>query len=214
VGPFKRLTKRRPEPKADVDARSQAHPMPASPSMPPLEPAPAAAPELSLRPDPVPIAVMASHTAPAEEQPYDRLDCPACGTIFQDLPETQADCPACRATVRVRTCPEGVHHLLTDADIEAFDSDWDAIHAARRREEAQRRNAVALQARRAALASYIELGISHVELRTTRGACAVCLAAAAVPYRARSAPELPIAGCERDLCHCVYAPARPSAARH
>ena len=86
-----------------------------------------------------------------------------------------------------------------------------------RRVDARRRSGgtrVALQARRAALASYIELGISHVELRTARGACAACVAAAAVPYRARSAPELPIAGCERDLCHCVYAPARPSAARH
>ncbi len=214
MGPLRRLTGRGRKKTAGEDTRSQAHPMPASPPMPPPEPVPEAVLEPSPAPDPAPVPVMASHTTPAEEQPYDRLDCPACGTIFQDLPETEADCPACHAAIRVRTCPEGVHHLLTDADIEAFDSDWEAIHAARRREEAQRRNALALQARRAALASFIELGISHVELRTARGACAVCIAAAAVPYRARSAPELPIAGCERDLCHCVYAPARPSAARH
>ncbi len=30
---------------------------------------------------------MATHTSTAEEQPYDRLDCPACGTIFNDLPD-------------------------------------------------------------------------------------------------------------------------------
>ena len=214
MGPLRRLTRRRPEATAGVDARSQAHPMPVDPPPAPSEPAPETARDLSPPPDPMPVPVMASHTASAEEQPYDRLDCPACGTIFQDLPEVQADCPACRTTIVVRTCPEGVHHLLTDADIEAFEDDWDAIHATRRREDAQRRNAVALQARRAALASYIELGISHVELRTARGACAACVAAAAVPYRARSAPALPIAGCERDLCHCVYAPARPSATRH
>jgi hypothetical protein len=214
MGLLRRLTRRRPKTTTEADARSQAHPMAASPTMPPPETLPEAVPEASPPPDPAPVPVMASHTVPAEEQPYDRLDCPACGTIFQDLPDAQADCPACRATIRVRTCPEGVHHLLTDADIEAFDGDWEAIHATRRREEAQRRNAMALQARRAALASYIELGISHVELRTARGACAVCVAAAAVPYRSRSAPDLPIAGCERDLCHCIYAPARPSAARH
>jgi DNA-directed RNA polymerase subunit RPC12/RpoP len=207
MGPLKRLTRRRSEPTVDIDVRSQAHPMPPESVVPAPEP-----PQALPRPELVP--VMASHPASAEEQPYDRLDCPACGTIFQELPDAEAACPACGATIVVRICPEGVHHLLTTADIESFDDDWDAIHAMRRREEARRRNAAALQARRAALASYIELGISHIEMRTAAGACPACVAAAAGPYRARSAPALPIAGCERDVCRCVYAPARPSASRH
>ena len=113
-----------------------------------------------------------THAESAEEQPYDRLDCPACGTIFRDLPDAVADCPACGSTIHVLTCPEGVRHLLTDADVVAFDDDWDALHATRRREEAQRRNAAALQARRTALASYGELGVRLVDLRTRPGACA------------------------------------------
>jgi hypothetical protein len=154
-----------------------------------------------------------NHAVSIEEHPYDRLDCPACGTIFRDLPDARADCPACGTTVDVLTCPEGVRHLLTAAALASFDHDWDALHATRRREEAQKRNAAALEARRAALASYGELGVRLVELRTAPGACAACLAAAGHPYRPRAAPGLPIAGCERDICRCEYAPARPTATR-
>jgi hypothetical protein len=154
-----------------------------------------------------------THAWTAAEQPYDRLDCPACGTIFQELPEAIAGCPSCRATIHVLTCPEGIRHLLTAADVEAFDDDWDALHVRRKREEAQRRNAVALQARRATLASYAELGVRLVELRTATGACAACVAAAAKPYRPRAAPALPIKGCRHDICRCLYAPARPKPSR-
>ena len=154
-----------------------------------------------------------THAASTEEHPYDRLDCPACGTIFRDLPDARVDCPACGATVDVLTCPEGVRHLLTAADLASFDHDWDALHATRRREEAQRRNAAALEARRAALASYGALGVRLVELRTAPGACPACLAAAGHPFRPRAAPGLPIAGCEHDVCRCEYVPARPSATR-
>ena len=155
-----------------------------------------------------------SHRWTAEEQPYDRLDCPACGSIIRELPEMTAGCAACGATIRVLTCSEGVRHLLTASDAEAFDGDWDAVHAQRRREESLRRNASALRARRTTLASYVELGVRLVELRTSPGACAACLAAAVRPYRPRAAPDLPIAGCEHEFCRCLYAPARPTASRH
>jgi hypothetical protein len=229
MGPFDRLTRRRPEPPVAVDPRRQAHPMPAGPSEAPESGAPRKAavrapvpvmaePEVSggtpvpaprADPDPPP-----SHRWTAEEQPYDRLDCPACGSIIRELPEMTAGCAACGATIRVLTCPEGVRHLLTASDAEVFDGDWDAAHAHRRREEALRRNASALRARRSTLASYVELGVRLVELRTSPGACAACLAAATRPYRPRAAPDLPIAGCEHEFCRCVYAPARPTASRH
>lgn len=227
MGLFRRKTTSRPEPEAEANPRSQAHPMPVE--EPPSSPAaPAVEPRDETPPPREPVPVMAAHTAPvpftvvpsppthaesAEEQPYDRLDCPACGKIFRDLPDAMADCPACGSTIHVLTCPEGVRHLLTDADVVAFDDDWDALHATRRREEAQRRNAAALQARRAALASYGELGVRLVDLRTRPGACAACLAVAERPYRPRAAPALPIAGCEHDICRCDYAPARPSVTR-
>lgn len=158
-------------------------------------------------------AAAPTHAWTAEEQPYDRLDCPACGTIFRELPAKAGSCPACGATIDLLTCPDGVRHLLTAADVEAFDGDWGGLHARREREEIQRRNTIALQARRATLASYVELGFRLFELRTTTGACATCVAAAARTYRPKTAPALPIAGCLNDLCRCVFAPARPSAAR-
>ncbi len=225
MGLFKR--KQRHEPEIEGNPRSQAHPMPVEPPPAPQVQAPIveAQPEARATQDPVPVMAVpdpvssipftvlptpATHAASAEEQPYDRLDCPECGTIFRDLPDAQAKCPACDTTIHVLTCPEGVRHLLTAADIAAFGDDWDALHAARRREEAQRRNAAALQSRRAALASYAELGVRLVDLRTRPGACAACLAAAARPYRPRAAPALPIVGCEHDICRCEYAPARPT----
>jgi hypothetical protein len=225
VGLFKRKTMRRQEPEAEANPRSQAHPMPVEP--PPTEPVDAG-PEVRPIREPVPVMAIAdpaepvpfvvlpspaTHVASADEQPYDRLDCPGCGTIFRDLPDDHAPCPACGATVHVLTCPEGVRHLLTAADVAAFDDDWDVLHATRRREEARRRNAAAIQARRSALGSYIELGVRLVELRTRPGACAACLAAAAHPYRPRAAPGLPIAGCAHDICRCEYAPARPTSTR-
>ena len=225
MGLFKRKTTRRQEAEAEANPRSQAHPMPVEP--PPAAPV-EASPETRPRRDPVPVMAVAelptpagltvvpvrpTHAASTEEHPYDRLDCPACGTIFRDLPDARVDCPACGATVDVLTCPEGVRHLLTAADLASFDHDWDALHATRRREEAQRRNAAALEARRAALASYGALGVRLVELRTAPGACPACLAAAGHPFRPRAAPGLPIAGCEHDVCRCEYVPARPSATR-
>ena len=154
------------EPPSSPAAQAAVEPLAETP--PPREPVPVMAAHTA----PVPFTVVPSpptHAESAEEQPYDRLDCPACGTIFRDLPDAVADCPACGSTIHVLTCPEGVRHLLTDADVAAFDDDWEALHATRRREEAQRRNAAALQARRAALASYGELGVRLVDLRTTTG---------------------------------------------
>ena len=225
MGLFRR--KQRHEPQVEANPRSQAHPMPVEPQ-PVGSPHVQAPPETRPAPEPVPVMATpdpaspipfpvvpapATHAVSAEEQPYDRLDCPACGTIFRDLPDAVGECPSCDSTIEVLTCPEGVRHLLTSADVAAFDEDWDALPAARRRQEAQRRNAAALESRRATLASYGELGVRLVELRTRTGACAACLAAAGRPYRPRVAPRLPIAGCEHDICRCEYAPARPTATR-
>lgn len=226
MGPFKRLTKGRQVPAAEMNGRSQAHPMPGGSSAPPStdEPPTASGPRDAVLVEPVPdVPTMATapssdalatpgHAWTAEDRPYDRLDCPACGTVFKELPVVVADCPTCDATIHVLTCPEGVRHLLTVADHEAFDEDWDALHARRKREEAQRRNLAALRARRAMLDSYIELGVRLVELHNAPGACPACVAAAAHTYRPRAAPTLPIEGCAHDICRCQYAPARPSAA--
>ena len=243
---LKRLTGRRPAPAAELNPRSQAHPMPGWSSTAPVE----EAVEPATPRDPVPIVVTPdppgetragspattgstdeaspaadeiadppspastpTHAWTAAEQPYDRLDCPACGTIFRELPDAAESCPACGATIDVLTCPEGVRHLITAADLEAFDGDWDTLHGRRRREDAQRRNAIALQDRRATLAAYVELGFRLFELRTAPDACATCVAAAARTYRPRAAPALPIAGCLNDICRCGFAPARPSASR-
>lgn len=231
---LRRLTGRRPKPASDTNPRSQAHPMPAGPSTMPAVDAPRpesappeampvmatpdpsgetspAAPAVDERPvGPAEAAATPTHTWTAEDQPYDRIDCPACGTIFRDVPDRVGTCPACGATIHVLICREGVRHLLTAADLDAFDDDWDALHVRRKREEAQQRNLVALRARRATLDSYIELGVRLVELRTAPGACPVCVTAAGHPYRPRAAPALPIAGCGHDMCRCLYAPARPS----
>lgn len=154
-----------------------------------------------------------THAWTAQDQPYDRIDCPACGTSFREVPDRVGTCPECGATIHVLICPEGVRHLLTASELDAFNDDWDALHARRKREEAQRRNLMALRARRATLDSYIELGVRLVELRTAPGACPACVSAAARPYRPRAAPALPIAGCAHDVCRCLYAPARPTATR-
>ena len=184
----------------------------AAPSTPP-DAADGTAPTEDRAPGSIAPAAVPTHAWTAEEQPYDRLDCPACGTIFRELPAAAGSCPACGAAIDVLTCPDGVRHLLTAADVEAFDGDWGVLHARRQREEVQRRNTIALQARRATLAAYVELGFRLFELRTTTGACATCVAAAARTYRPKTAPALPIAGCLNDICRCVFAPARPSAAR-
>lgn len=220
---IKRVTGRRPESAAAENPRSQAHPIPGwSSAMPPADESDGTdlagmAPDLVLvlaAPDPPgETFAAATHAWTTEEQPYDRLDCPACGTIFRELPDAVGPCPACGATIDVLTCPEGVRHLMTAADVGAFDDDWDALHGRRKRDEAQRRNVVALQARRAALASYVELGVRLVELRTAPNACPACVAAAGRPFRPRAAPALPISSCHNDFCRCVYAPARPSASR-
>jgi hypothetical protein len=213
VGLFRRKATRDLEPGAEANPRSQAHPIPVEPSL--TAAVDAERETLAIR-EPVSLAVVpspATHAESAAEQPYDRLDCPACGTIFRDLPDALADCPACGSTIHVLTCPEGIRHLLTAADGAAFDDDWDAVHMTRQREEAQRRNAAALESRRSALASYVELGVRLVELRPLPGACAACLTAAGRPYRPRAAPGLPITGCAHDICRCEFAPARPRASR-
>jgi hypothetical protein len=218
---LRRLTGRPPEPAAAANPRSQAHPMAAHPSpVPPIE----EPRDETLRREAVPVmatpvpprapsTAAPTHAWSAEDQPYDRLDCPACGTILQELPDRVATCPACGEAIHVLTCQEGVRHLLTVSDLDAFDDDWDALHARRKREEANRRNLAALQARRATLAAYIELGFRLFELRTAPDACSTCVAAAARPYRPKAVPALPIAGCSNDICRCLYAPARPSATR-
>jgi hypothetical protein len=217
---IKGVTGRQSETAAAANPRSQAHPMPGwSSILPKPDGSDAAGPPMDpglvfSMPNPPDEAVArATHTWTTDEQPYDRLDCPACGTIFRELPDAAGPCPACGATIDVLTCPEGVRHLMLAADVLTFDDDWDALHGQRRRDESQRRNVVALQARRAALASYVELGVRLVELRTAPNACATCVAAAGRPFRPRAAPALPIAGCGNDFCRCVYAPARPTAAR-
>jgi hypothetical protein len=203
-----------------VNPRLQAHPIPGwSPAMPPAAETAAEAPfdPVSVMASPEPhgdasvadpaevagaadladaadLVAARTHAWTTEEQPYDRLDCPACGKVFRELPDAVGPCPACGATVDVLTCPEGVRHLMTAVEVQAFDGDWDELHGRRKRDEAERRNVLALQARRAALASYAELGVRLVELRTALGACPACVAAAGRPFRPRAAPPPPDPG--------------------
>ena len=130
---------------AERNPRSQAHPMPAGlPTPTPQDqpeptardavPVMATPNEAAVTPDtptgtptswatrvpdgaiPVDPASPPSHAWTAEEQPYDRLDCPACRVIIRELPEAIATCPSCGETIRVLQCPEGVRHLLTAAE--------------------------------------------------------------------------------------------------
>ncbi len=137
---------------------------------------------------------------------YDRRDCPTCRTILTRLPKARSACPACGTPISVRTCPEGVRHLLRADQVDVASFSWRSIHAGRVKEEVRRRNKVEVVKRQDILRSYVELGIKAVEIRPVATACPTCVTAGSKRYRPRKAPPLPVAGCTRDVCRCRYVP--------
>ncbi len=70
-------------------------------------------------------------TAQPDNRPYNRDDCPYCHAILDPLPKAKRKCPDCGQPVYVRAGPDGVRHLLREADLEALQAEWDQASAGR-----------------------------------------------------------------------------------
>jgi ssDNA-binding Zn-finger/Zn-ribbon topoisomerase 1 len=64
---------------------------------------------------------------------YDRETCPYCEATFDTLPKAKKRCPACGQTVFVRSGPDGLRHILREADLTAHEATWAAYHEAQDR---------------------------------------------------------------------------------
>lgn len=145
---------------------------------------------------------------PADEnggRPYDRRTCPYCEAAFDPLPKAKKRCPACGETVYVRSGPDGLRHILRDADLAAHEATWAAYQEARERSEAAEAATEAGRTIAANLREYAALGVL-AELVAAGDACPACLALNGRLFDPSAAPSIPVAGCVNELCRCDYAP--------
>ena len=79
----------------------------------------------------VPITATPAPAVPAgivpgapDDRPYNRDDCPYCHAIQDPLPKAKRKCPDCGQPIYVRSGPDGLRHLLREADLEAHEAAW------------------------------------------------------------------------------------------
>ena len=66
-----------------------------------------------------------------DDRPYNRDDCPYCHATQDPLPKAKRKCLNCAQPIYVRAGADGLRHLLREADLEAFQTEWDQEMARR-----------------------------------------------------------------------------------
>jgi hypothetical protein len=136
---------------------------------------------------------------------YDRHDCPYCATSLDPLPKAKKRCPACGQPIYVRSAPDGVRHLLREADLAAHEERWEAYREMQAEAVAWAHNVEAGRLTREALRTYREAGMTLVEIMGADDPCRACGRAARV-WGISVVPAIPVPGCTNEICRCDYLP--------
>ena len=132
--------------------------------------------------------------------------CPYCSVELDPLPESKERCPGCGQPIYVRLGPDGLTYLLRVDDLPVLDQAWAEYYAAERAQAAVDLGAAAAAAMVRTLAEYIAAGIFNIEHHAAEDACPTCRALHCRTFDPRSAPPIPVPGCERAACRCDYLP--------
>lgn len=145
-------------------------------------------------------------TSPDADRPYDRTDCPSCGAPLDPLPKAKKRCPSCGEAIYVRSGPDGIRHLLREADLAALEAQWADHYERIAAAEDVETNAMAAEFSRVALAGYAERGVREVELIGAEDPCPACAALMGRRIAIAAAPALPVPGCSFGICRCDWVP--------
>ena len=132
--------------------------------------------------------------------------CPYCSVELNLLPESKKRCPGCGQPIYVRLGPDGLTYLLRADDLSVLDQAWAEFYAAERAQAAADLGAASGAAMVRTLAEYVRAGVHAVEHHAAEDACPTCAALHCERFEPRSAPPIPVPGCERETCRCDYLP--------
>jgi hypothetical protein len=74
-------------------------------------------------------ALAALTTPEPSDRPYSTTACPYCSTVLDPLPKAKKACPSCGQPIYVRSAPDGLRHLLREADLPALEAAWQEYRA-------------------------------------------------------------------------------------
>jgi hypothetical protein len=132
--------------------------------------------------------------------------CPYCSVELDPLPKAKKLCLGCGQPIYVRLGPDGLTYLLQAGDLPVLDQAWAEHYAAERAQAAAGLGAATAAAMIRTLAEYVTAGVRAVEHHAADDACPTCGALHCRTFDPRSAPPIPVPGCERDACRCDYLP--------
>jgi hypothetical protein len=132
--------------------------------------------------------------------------CPYCSAILDPLPESKKRCTGCGQPIYVRLGPDGLTYLLRVDDLSVLEQAWAEYDAAERAQAAADLGAVDAAAMLRTLGDYVLSGVRAVEHHAAADACPTCRALHRRRFDPRSAPPIPVPGCNRETCRCDYLP--------
>jgi hypothetical protein len=142
-----------------------------------------------------------------EPRTFANTACPYCSVELDPLPKAKRQCTGCGQPIYIRLGPDGLTYLLRVGDLPVLDQAWAEYYAAERAQGAADLGAVAAAAMVRTLAEYAAAGVRAVEHHAADDSCPTCRALHRRTYDPRSAPSIPVPGCERNLCRCDHLPA-------
>ena len=137
---------------------------------------------------------------------YANSICPYCSVVLDPLPRAKKKCPGCGQPIHVRLGPDGLTYLLRVDDLPVLAQAWAEYYAAERAQAAADLGAAAAAAMVRTLAESAAAGIFNIEHHAADDACPACRALHRRTFDPRSAPPIPVPGCERAACRCDYLP--------
>ena len=137
---------------------------------------------------------------------FAKTACPYCSVELDLPPESKERCAACGQPIYVRLGPDGLTYLLRVGDLPVLDQAWAEFYAAERVQAAADLGAVDAAAMLRTLADYVLSGVRAVEHHAATDACPTCRALHRRRFDPRTAPLIPVPGCNRDACRCDYLP--------
>ena len=132
--------------------------------------------------------------------------CPYCSVELDPLPKAKKLCLGCGQPIYVRLGPDGLTYLLQVGDLPVLDQAWAEYYEAERARAAADLGAATAATMVRTLADYVAEGVRAVEHHAADDACQTCGALHRRTFDPRSAPPIPVPGCERDVCRCDYLP--------
>ena len=129
--------------------------------------------------------------------------------VPRSAPQGQEALPVVRQADLVRSGPDGLTHLLQEADLPVLEEAWQEHYAKQVAEEAIASNREAARMTMESLRSYAEVGVDEVEVlgADDEDTCPACRAARLRGrYRLEHAPSIPVVGCSNEICRCSLAP--------